>query len=784
MLAATSLSEVAVSSDDRTWVGGTKDGSGFLGGSSDVWIGRADFPGDRIVDEFRAGSEGTDRLYAMERGANGEIYVAFTVGGRKVSFGGLDYDLDTAPVTAASAPHAFLGMIRSDGSPGWLTPLGFSQTPGGSLFPQGLSVDEGGTAYVAVQGSGDWVLEGVLVPALGSGQVTVSGRGRMVDFTPTPFLDQARCGAVPDAENRLVLGVEAGHSGFASLESLAVKQSSQFVCWLDPNQPGNTVDALSALVTSSGGQVHNELDFAAYGTVGVSAWLTPDQIRALDNTGVLKVVADPLIIEPDAGFGEVGDPGWGLARLFDPYFVEADGPSASYFYPAALATGDADPDAPKTVRVYVIDKGLEAVEPFVFQNLPGQGGLPIVFDGANGVDVEALVAPTNDGVFVPDTISDHPRQVVSLLAAANVGTAQGAAMEIIPGDMYSGASPATGNSVTYASYVSHCIYNALTDAFARDLVEPLPTLIVIASSGMDPMDQVGIGGALDQALLQGVTVILSAGNNPEPAQAGDFVPAMHGDKDGVITVGATAFDDDPPPDPTLAELNPLYAFGNVDNSRQVVSLYAPGSLVETGYGSSSGTSFSCALVAGLAANYLTAHPDATPAQVEEALVRMSVHDPVRDIRLARSACAYEAWLYRNGLGEVASEPVPDYDTDSDGDGDPDLWEFIGSSDPDDPDSRARVPVSFDLNGTSGLIGASLPFPVVSASDQLHDGCWTIPVTLELGDDLENWQVVPPDEIDLGPVVDGLQELRFGIDLEPYSDDRCFLRFVFGPPVSP
>ena len=47
-----------------------------------------------------------------------------------------------------------------------------------------------------------------------------------------------------------------------------------------------------------------------------------------------------------------------------------------------------------------------------------------------------------------------------------------------------------------------------------------------------------------------------------------------------------------------------------------------------------------------------------------------------------------------------------------------------------------------------------------------------------------WLAVPPDQIMTGAVVGGLQELRFVIDLEAYSDDRCFLRFEFGPPVSP
>ena len=784
-LDATELSEVAVTADGRTWVGGTKSGVGKLGGTTDVWLAEADFANDQMTDDFRAGSEGTDRLYAMERGAHGEVFVAFTVSGRDVSFGSLTYDLDTAPVPVALSTHAFVGMIKSDGTPGWLSPLGLSQVAGGQLVPADLSVDAAGHVHVAMQGAGNWLIEGIAQNLTGAGQITVNGKGRVIDFTATPTLGTANTGAVPDLENRLVLGRTGTQSAFSTLESIAVPQTSHFIRWIDPSLPGNTIAALSALVTASGGQVHNELDYAAYDTVGVGAWLTPDQLRVLGNNPVIMIMADPLIISPDeGGFGEVADPGWGLARLFDPYLVEADEPSASYYFPSGQVTGDPSPTAPKRVRVYVIDKGLAAVEPFVFENLPGQGGLPIVFDGVNGLNVDALVHPVQDGESVADTTSNHPRQVVNLLAAANLGAAAGTAMEIIPTDMYSGASPQQGNSLTYASYVSHAILECLSDAVVRDFSENLPTMIVLASSGQDPLDQVGIGGAIDQALAQGVPVVISAGNSLVPKQAGTFVPAMHGDKNGVITVGATAFNANPPAKPTLAQLNPLYANGNIDNSGQIISLYAPGGSVDTGFGAASGTSFSCALVAGLAATYLSQHPAATPAEVEAALVQLSVRDKTRNLNLARGACAFGAWLYREGLGDQASGPELDFENDADEDGDSDFWEFLGSSDPTDDGSRAKVPVDFTLNGKVANLSAWLPHAVVDSGSVLQDGCWSLPVTLQVGDNLVQWLEPEPDLITIGPVIDGLRELRFTLDLEAYSEDRCFLRFDFAEPASP
>lgn len=779
-LQGVSLDDVAVATGGQTWVGGTKDGSGFLGGLSDVWLGGADFVADQIINDFRAGSEGFDRLHRLQRGPRGEIYVAFTVSGRDVSFGGLGYDLDAAPVPVSVSTHAFLGLIRSDGTPGWLTPLGLSQAAGGSLTPVDLSVNNGGVAYVTMEGAGTYLIEGISETLSGSGQITVSGKGRVIDHTPTAAVATAKAGAVPDLENRLVFGATGGQSAFSTIESVAVNQTPYFVCYQDPGNPANTIDDLSALVTDAGGQVHLESNFAAAGIIGVAAYLTPDQFRILSNDPVVKVLADPLIVAPDGeGFGEVQDPDWALARLFDPHTVDVSDPSVSYYFPSGFVTDESSASA---VRVYVIDKGLAENEPFNFPDLGG--GLPIVFDGANGLCVDSLVHPVENGQNVPDTSSNHPRQVVNLFAAADLGSAQGTAMELINVDMYSGASPDDDNCLTYASYVSHAILEALSDASDRNLGNPLPTVIVIASSGPDPMDQVGIGGALAQALAENVPVVISAGNGG--GDASDYVPALHGTMDGVITVGGTSLGQGPFMNPTLADLNPLYPSGNTDPSGQVISLYAPGDAVGTGFGSGSGTSFSCALVAGLAATCLSLHPAATAAEVEAALVEVAVYDPGRDLFLARSACTFAAWLYGNGLGELATCPQASYAIDSDFDGDSNFWEFLGGSDPMDSDSRALVPVGLELDGSTGFLSAWLPDTVVGQDGALADGCWTLPFDVQLSDDLDMWQTI---DLNVGILTSGevsgpLQELRFELDLEPYHSDKCFLRFDFGPPDWP
>ncbi|WP_101605797.1 S8 family peptidase [Amycolatopsis sp. BJA-103] len=121
----------------------------------------------------------------------------------------------------------------------------------------------------------------------------------------------------------------------------------------------------------------------------------------------------------------------------------------------------------------------------------------------------------------------------------------------------------------------------------------------------------GADDALDEAVKgaigKGVTFALAAGN--ESSDAGTTSPARVKE---AITVAAS--------DKTDKQ-------ASFSNYGSVVDLYAPGVDITSSWGTGddatntiSGTSMAAPHVAGAAALYLSAHPDATPAQVAEGLV--------------------------------------------------------------------------------------------------------------------------------------------------------------------
>lgn len=130
----------------------------------------------------------------------------------------------------------------------------------------------------------------------------------------------------------------------------------------------------------------------------------------------------------------------------------------------------------------------------------------------------------------------------------------------------------------------------------------------------------------------GVTVVASAGN--EAVDSASQVPAAYPE---VITVSALGDSDGQPgglganPVCLPDQIDDHFAF--FSNFGAPVDIAAPGvcissTFIGSQYANASGTSFSAPLVSGAAALYISAHSDASPAQVQQTLVARSEAGPM------------------------------------------------------------------------------------------------------------------------------------------------------------
>ncbi len=341
---------------------------------------------------------------------------------------------------------------------------------------------------------------------------------------------------------------------------------------------------------------------------GFSARLSPSELDAIKSDPRVAFISEDRVVSIDVTSRE-RDVAIFSANARDRWPMSAAEQSTPTISSQTLPTGidriNAETSANKGagIHVAVIDTGIQKNHPDLAGNIVGgkncSSGTSYNDGNGHGTHVAGTIAGINNDVGVVGVAPEAKLWAVRVMDNAGIGTWS----SVICGlDFVTNNAPANGGPIRVANM-------SLSGGGVSDNN--------CGNSNYDALHK-----AVCRARDAGVTIIVAAGNSA--ADASTYVPASY--DDAVITVSALVDSDGAPdgkgagtyygPDDTFATFS---NFGNVvDVGAPGVSIYS--TWINNGYTTISGTSMASPHVAGAAALYLSAFPNAVWTEVRDAMI--------------------------------------------------------------------------------------------------------------------------------------------------------------------
>lgn len=603
------------------------------------------------------GGLGQDTSSGMEVSKHGHIHLAF----HSEKAGGSLLPHDSAIYSAS---------ISADGTFDWILPIAYQTTGTGKSLDfiqnSSLTTDSKGSSWLACYGLGDWQL-GSLGEATLSHQavyVKIDSAGNVTEYFKDKQTDRfvGLSNAITSAGNDRFFAVGDFENNSFLTSFRIIPGQELYSIYPRENNGLINFSQLSSILKSIGARPYIEIDeeHSASKTPFISAWLVDAQLEVLNVNGQIVVEKEAFL----QSSGHTTDASESLRMIGNAY---SSGTTYNY----------AETEEP--VRLYLIDTAVANTDGWIDENPK--------------LRFEETRLVRGNGDPISSSSFKHGTQMLSVIAGNNTGVSPGTPISVLNFDIYP-----DGDS-TSATLIASAVYEAV--GHYQDSETQVPSAICIASSSSTPSSSYALRSAIEFAVEEGLTVIVSAGNLGEDAST--FIPAAYGTLDGVICTGAVD---------SAAKRIPSSNLG------APVDIHSPGLDILTIDHISSeslipmtGTSPAAGFSTGIVLTELSANGARSPAILEETLknyakplpsdllilqatVAATIYNPDPEAEAPASpplkitnGTSEKSLLFHEAAIPTTSAPAPD----SDGDGTPNLLETFHGSDSNDDSSIPIAP---------------------------------------------------------------------------------------------